>query len=347
MAAGSPSREHAIHQCVRLRCGHDDIVHDSVDPQQLRFGGARPRAHTRGSATTTLGNTPPLSGAGPRSPPLIDRTAPSLRHLMPKVRVGDIDMHYVEVGAGEPLLLIMGLSGDHLAWGFQIPAFAEKYHVISFDNRGAGQTDQPDHRYTTRMMADDTAGLMDALDVESADVLGVSMGGMIAQELAINHPRRVRSLQLHCTSARPDRYLRELVGAWRAIRSTLPFDAALRTVFLGLFAPATYNERPEFVQAVLDNALANPFPQSLVGLIRQSQAVESHDALDRLSAIRCPTLVTVADEDILVPPRFSRMLADHIAGAEFRTIAGAGHVYFWERPDEFNKLCLSFLETRR
>jgi pimeloyl-ACP methyl ester carboxylesterase len=103
---------------------------------------------------------------------------------MPRVRVADIEMFHVEAGTGDPLVLVMGYTGDHLAWGFQMPVFAEHYRVIAFDNRGAGQTDQPDHPYTTRQMAADTVGLMDALGVERAHVLGVSMGGMIAQEIA-------------------------------------------------------------------------------------------------------------------------------------------------------------------
>src|SRR5262245_55834448 len=107
---------------------------------------------------------------------------------MPTVRVGDISMYYVEAGAGEALVLVMGLGADHLAWGFQFPVFAEKYRVIAFDNRGAGQTDVPDQPYTTRMMANDTVGLMDTLGVDRAHVLGVSMGGMVAQEIALNHP---------------------------------------------------------------------------------------------------------------------------------------------------------------
>src|SRR5881396_8351 len=106
---------------------------------------------------------------------------------MPRVRVGDIDMYYVEAGAGEPLVLVMGFSGDHSAWGLQFHALAQRCRVIAFDNRGVGQTDAPDRPYTTRMMADDTVGLMDALGVARAHVVGVSMGGMIAQELALNH----------------------------------------------------------------------------------------------------------------------------------------------------------------
>ena len=127
---------------------------------------------------------------------------------MPTVRVADVSLYYVEAGAGEPLVLVMGLGADHLAWGFQFPVLAERYRVIAFDNRGAGQSDVPDRPYTTRMMADDTAGLMDALGIDRAHVLGVSLGGMIAQEIALNHPARVRSLQLHGTLGRPDNYLK-------------------------------------------------------------------------------------------------------------------------------------------
>jgi pimeloyl-ACP methyl ester carboxylesterase len=263
---------------------------------------------------------------------------------MPKVRVNDIQMYYVEAGAGEPLLLIMGFGGDHTAWGFQMGAFAERYRVIAFDNRGAGQTDAPDLPYTIPMMAEDTRMLMDALAIDQAHVIGVSMGGMIAQELTLNHPPRVRSLHLGCTFARPDRYASARADAWKEIRTHLSPEAALRAISLWLFAPATYNERPEFVEQVLQRALANPFRQSLTGFLRQREAIAAHDTLDRLAAIRCPTLITVGEADILVPPRFSRQLAERIPDAALEILSGVGHVYFWERPDAFNKLCLDFLE---
>ena len=262
---------------------------------------------------------------------------------MPRVTVGDIEMYYVEVGDGDPVVLIMGFGGDHQAWGFQVPALVASHRVIAFDNRGAGQTDAPDHPYSTKQMAADTAGLMDALGIERAHVIGVSMGGMIAQELAIGFPSRVRSLQLHCTYARPDNYVRALIAAWRTARVVLDDAAALRTIAPWLFCAATYDERPEFVEMLLEQAAANPYRQTRVGFLRQSEAVEHHDALDRLSAIRCPTLVSVAADDILVPPRFSRALAERIPGAELQVLPAGGHVYFWEHPDAFNELCLKFL----
>jgi 3-oxoadipate enol-lactonase len=264
---------------------------------------------------------------------------------MPKVRVGDIDMFYMEAGRGEPLVLIMGYGGDHLAWAFQVRALAERYRVITFDNRGVGQTDAPDHPYTTRMMAEDTAGLMDALTIDRAHVIGVSMGGMIAQELALNHPQRVRSLHLGCTMARPDGHLNALLAAWRGVRVGVSHEVALRAFGPWLFAPATYDERPEFVEMIVQTALANPYPQTLAGFIRQGEAIAGHDTLDRLGKIRCPTLVSVAEEDILVPARLSRELAARIPNAVLRVVPGAGHVYFWERPELFNALSLDFLAT--
>lgn len=266
---------------------------------------------------------------------------------MPKIPVGDIRMHYVEAGAGDPLVLIMGIGGDHLAWGFQVPAFAERHRVIAFDNRGVGQTDAPDVPYTAAMMADDTVGLMDALGIERAHVLGVSMGGMIAQEVALRHPRRVRTLQLHATYARADRYTLALIDAWRRIRIGLGRETALRTIALWLFEPATYDERPEFVELIIGNALESPFPQSAVGFLRQGDAVRDHDALDRLQEIRVPTLISVAASDILVPPRFSRQIAAAIPGAELHVFPRGAHGYFWEYPEDFNRVCLEFLAKQR
>jgi len=262
---------------------------------------------------------------------------------MPKVRVNDIEMFYVEAGTGEPVVLVMGFGGDHLAWGFQIRALAEKHRVVVFDNRGAGRSDAPDVPYTIPMMADDTAALMTALGIDRAHVVGVSMGGMIAQELALRHPERVRSLHLGCTLARPDGHLRALIEAWRDVRRALSREASLRAFGLWLFAPLTYEERPQFIETLYQNALANPYPQTLTGFLRQGDAILGHDTAARLPAVRCPTLVSVAEHDILIPPRFSREIAALIPGARLELLPRAGHVYFWEQPEAFNALTLEFL----
>jgi pimeloyl-ACP methyl ester carboxylesterase len=266
---------------------------------------------------------------------------------MPTVSVNGIDLYYVEVGTGEPLLLVTGFGADHLSWGFQLGAFSAGHRVIAFDNRGAGRSSAPDLPYTTKLMADDAVALMDRLGIESAHVLGVSLGGMIAQEVALAHPARVRSLQLHATAARPDRYVLALLENLRTVRGLVGAEAAQRATALWLFAATTFNQRPEFVETMLYAARTQPYPQSDVGFARQGDAIVSHDALDRLGAITCPTLVGVGDEDALAPLRFSREIVRAIPHAELHTIAGAGHVAFWEKPAEFNALCLEFLAKHR
>jgi pimeloyl-ACP methyl ester carboxylesterase len=266
---------------------------------------------------------------------------------MPIVAVNGIELYYAETGSGEPLVLVMGFGGDHLSWGFQLSALSAHYRVVTFDNRGSGRSSAPDIAYTTRTMADDTVALMDRLGIERTHLLGVSLGGMIAQEIALEHPERVRSLQLHCTAARADRHMLALLENLRSVRHKAGVELAQRAMALYLFAPTTFNERPEFIDMLLYAASSQAHPQSDVGFARQGDAVIGHDALARLGAITCPTLVAVGEEDQLAPLRFSREIAAAIPHAEFQTVPQAGHVFFWEKPAEFNALVLSFLSKHR
>jgi 3-oxoadipate enol-lactonase len=266
---------------------------------------------------------------------------------MPTIVANGIDLHYVEAGAGEPLVLVMGFGGDHLAWGFQLAALSARYRVVTFDNRGAGRSSAPDVPYTTPMMADDTVAVMDHLGIARAHVLGVSLGGMIAQEVALAHPERVRSLQLHGTAARADRYLRALMENLRIVRHGLGAEAAQRAMALWLFGPSTFEERADLIDSLLYAAKIQPYPQSDVGFVRQGDAVMSHDALARLHRLTMPTLVSVGEEDQLTPARFAREIAGAIAHADFQTISRAGHASFWEKSSEFNALCLNFLAKQR
>jgi len=268
---------------------------------------------------------------------------------MPKLRVNGIEMFYLEMGPpdAEPLVLIMGWGGDHTAWAFQIPAFSQTYRVIAFDNRGAGQTEAPDIPYSIRGMADDTIALLDALKVDRAHICGLSMGGLIAQELLFAYPDRVRTLQLHVTLGRLDAWLRfrgESMAWMRSLDQREPFTKMLLSWVL---SPHTFEHNPALVQMLIARALDNPYPTTQVGFTRQAQAMEGLSTLDRLAQVRVPTLITVGADDLMVPPRFGRELAARIPHAELVEIASAGHLHMIEQPAAFNEAVLGFLAKHR
>jgi 3-oxoadipate enol-lactonase len=268
---------------------------------------------------------------------------------VPTARVNGIELFYQESGppTAPPLCLVMGWGGNHTAWVLQIPAFSDEYRVIAFDNRGAGQSEAPDIPYTIAGMADDTLGLLDRLGVRSAHVCGVSMGGMIAQEVALRQPERVLSLQLHCTLARPDAYGEFLVRSLLRVKARHDPEEFARTLVPWLFSRKTLADNPAFVQLFIDGAVEYPYPTGLVGLTRQAEAIGSHDALDRLARIRVPTLITVGDDDILVPPRFSREIHARMSTSELLVIPDAGHLHFMEQCERFNQVCLEFVDKHR
>jgi pimeloyl-ACP methyl ester carboxylesterase len=268
---------------------------------------------------------------------------------MPSARVNGIEMFYREIGdaAAEPLLLVMGWGGDSLSWAFQFPAFAPEYHVIAPDNRGAGQSDAPDAPYTIPGMADDAVALLDRLKIDRAHVAGASMGGMIAQEIALRHPSRVRTLQLHCTLARPDAYNSFLVDVLLKVKARGDREEFTKTMVPWVLSRHTMAERPDFVRVFLERSLDYPHTAGLVGMARQAEAIAQHDTLDRLTSIVAPTLITVGADDILVPPAFSRAIHARMRGSELLEIPDAGHLHFMERPEPFNAACLEFLHRHR
>ena len=237
----------------------------------------------------------------------------------------------------------MGWGGDHTAWAFQVPAFAAEFDVIALDNRGAGQSGAPDARYTIGGMADDVAGLMDQLGVRSAHICGASMGGMIAQELALRHPDRVLTLQLHCTTAAVDGYGRLVIDNFLRVKARGDVEEFIHCTLPWLLSRKTFAERPDFVETWILRALEYPFRTSLTGLSRQGEAIRGHDTRDRLARIRVPTLITTGTEDILVPPSAAEDLHALIPGSELARIADAGHMHFIEQATTFNDICLEFL----
>jgi 3-oxoadipate enol-lactonase len=278
---------------------------------------------------------------------------------MSTATVGSLDVYYEEHGSGDPLLLIMGLAADSTAWMFQVPDFAQHYRTIVFDNRGVGRTSKPAGPYTIHEMADDAAALLDVLDVRRAHVVGVSMGGMIAQELALRHPARVRSLVLACTYPEPDaeiernrRFSLEQFGGTVTAEGEMQVDLkAINPMdFLQHLLPAVFNqefiakELPKLIQ-VFSGALQYGF--SMEAILGQVAAVMNHKATERLHQIAVPTLVITGDADRLIPPANSDILAKHIPGAKLVRIAGGSHGFNFETPEVFNRAVLEFLASVR
>jgi pimeloyl-ACP methyl ester carboxylesterase len=274
---------------------------------------------------------------------------------MSTVKVGDIELYYEEHGSGDPLLLVMGLAADSTAWMFQLPELSKHYRTIVFDNRGVGRSTKPPGPYSIHQMADDAVGLLDSLGVERAHVVGVSMGGMIAQELVLRHPERVRGLVLACTYPEPGADVEErrtfMVGQFGGSVSEtgeLKIDVAALNpmLFLQHMLPAVFNqefidrELPKLIQ-VFSGALQYGF--SMEAILGQVSAVMTHKATDRLHQIGAPTLVITGDADRLVPPANSDVLAREIPGAKLVVIPGGSHGFNFETPDVFNREVLAFL----
>ena len=261
---------------------------------------------------------------------------------MPKIPTRDIITYYEEAGSGEPLLMIMGLSGDLQAWALQVPTLARKYRVITYDNRGAGRTSAPDKPYSIKQMADDAVALLDSLGIARAHVLGFSMGGYIAQELAAAHPERVEKLILLATAPYIDGYGKVVVGNWVNVRrSNMSREQIVRYTSQFLYSPELLDDEERYERAVQNN-LANPYAQQDHAFIRQAQAVLAFDARDRLPGLKNKTLVLVGKDDILVPPRNSEKLVKLIPGAAMKTLSG-GHLGCIEYPHEYNDAIAEFL----
>jgi len=264
---------------------------------------------------------------------------------MPYTDAPGFGMYYEEHGRGFPLLLVNGLGSDHLEWLHQLSAFAPHFRVIAFDNRGTGKTDVPPGPYTTTQMADDAAALLDALGIARAHILGVSLGGMIAQEVALRHPERVERLVLGCTgpggqlSVRPPP---EAMAAFAVAKGEDP-EAELRRMIPFFYTDACSRDRPEEVEGFIRRRLDHPTPPE--GYLAQLSAAMTHDAASRLAAIRAKTLVITGDADRLVHWENSLRLAGRIPGAKLVVLPGAPHRLFAENAAAFNREVLQFLST--
>lgn len=266
---------------------------------------------------------------------------------MPYTRNGAVRLYYETFGDGSPLVLIMGLGGNIQAWGLQIASLASRHRLIVFDNRGAGRSDKPDEPYDMASFAADTIAVMDAADVSSAHILGVSMGGLIAQELYHRYPERVRSLILGCTGVGPADPA--AVPPDPAVMAALRLDRRRESPRRIIEAMTEAFYHPQYLRAMLNLVaklvkLQETAPQPAHAFERQLQACyQPPYNSPRLAAVAVPTLVLHGEHDRVWPLANAEYLARHIPGAKLRVIPDSAHMFMLERPREFNQAVLDFL----
>jgi pimeloyl-ACP methyl ester carboxylesterase len=267
----------------------------------------------------------------------------SIRRVATRAANG-VDLWVEQEGEGDDVLFISGLADEGACWVDQVAGLKDGYRLTTFDNRGVGRSSTPDGPFAIADFAADTVALMDALALERPHLVGSSMGGAIAQEIALAHPERVRSLVLNGTWCRGDRFLHEVFRNWMwSAEKADSIRDFLVTVNLWCFSPRIWNEgtMDEWIAA----AEASPYAQSVDAFCRSAQALIDHDSADRIASITAPTLVTVGELDLAVPPRFSEALVQRIPGARLAVIGAVGHQPFQETPQEYNRLLTDFWQS--
>jgi pimeloyl-ACP methyl ester carboxylesterase len=249
---------------------------------------------------------------------------------------------------GTPLVLVMGMAGSCKGWlALQVPDLAPHHRTLIYENRGVGESEDPGGPFTTADLADDLAGLLDALGVRRAHVLGAFLGGMTAQQLALRHPGRVEKLILVGTYARPDAKRRLLLEKWREMaQHDLGPGVMVRERLLWTLRDETL-EQSDLVDAMASSFPGGGLPIDSGVFMRQCDACLGHDTADRLREIQQPTLVICGRHDQLTPPKFHRELADEIPNAHLMTLSSGAHLVMAECAQQLNEAVLDFLAEAR
>jgi 3-oxoadipate enol-lactonase len=258
---------------------------------------------------------------------------------MPFVMNEGVKIYWDECGSGEPLLLIMGLSYPSYMWHRTRPVLAQRYRTIAFDNRGIGQSDVPSGVYSMPSMASDGVAVLDVADVQAAHVFGLSMGGMIAQEFALQYPKRVRSLILGCTAAGGPQAVRaEAAVLETLLRQGMTPEESRAAITPFIYAPATPRERIDEDMAI--RLKWYPTPQGYAG---QLQGIFGWEAYSRIAQITVPTLVIHGETDRLIPAANAKLIAERIPGAKLVLIPQASHIFETDQPAAAYQAILEFL----
>jgi 3-oxoadipate enol-lactonase len=263
---------------------------------------------------------------------------------VPIAEVNGQRLYYEVHGEGEPLLAVMGLGADHTAWILQVEEWSKAHRLVVFDNRDVGQSSQADGPYEVRDMAADALGLAGELGLDTFHLLGFSLGGAIAQEMALAAPERVRTLTLCVTYGGTGGYGPRRSAIFGDLVRDMSREEFIEFMMLLIYSDLLF-DNPPFVQAARSAMLDNPHPQDREAFIRQLEASGRHDARDRLGSLSMPVHVIGARRDVMVPPFRSEDLAEAIPGAKL-TILDAAHAVNVEAAQAFNAAVLDFLRAQ-
>ncbi len=258
---------------------------------------------------------------------------------MPTIDIAGNDLYYERRGTGEPMLLIQGLGGNSLHWGEGfLGGLEDGFELILFDNRGAGRSGPLEGEMTIADLAQDALGLLDALEIDQAHVVGISMGGMVAQEIVLAAPERVRTLTLGCTfPGGPEAKMTDMEVVGMLAEAVLSGDDE-RTLRIGyeVMIAAEYGEQEGAYE--LYSELAGEYRAPVAVLMAQLSAIVGHDTSDRLGEIEAPTLVIHGTADRLMDSENGELIARLIPDARLELLEGSGHMFFWEQPDRSAQL---------
>lgn len=259
---------------------------------------------------------------------------------MPKISVGDIEVNYEEAGKGIPLVLVHGLNGDLTGWVLIMPEFARHYRTIALDVRGHGGTDKPDQPYSIQGFSGDLYGFMRKLEIPRVHLFGLSMGGAIAQQFALDHPERIRSLTLVSTFSYIDDHARQAFTRLKASLAEGGYPAFFDEVVKLAFTPEYISANPGPIAELKKKRIAINSPAAIG---RATDACLAMDLKSQIPEIALPTLVVSGRKDVFTPLHLAEQIHRSIRGSEWKILEGVGHNLYIEKAAELSEVVLEFL----